>query len=147
VALSISTGEASDEEIQQACADAQIHEFIASLPQGEVFILDKLNGSSVAEVRDDTGYDTMLGPKGLSLSGGQRQRVALARAFLRRPKLLLLDEATSSLDVSFPFYHIASSFILVAEVRTRRANPNSRCKRRLRETRREVKGLCWLSRM
>lgn len=75
IALSVVT--ASDEEIEQACRDAQIHSFIASLP--------------------DT-YNERLGPKGISLSGGQKQRISLARALLRRPKLLLLDEATSSLD-------------------------------------------------
>jgi ATP-binding cassette subfamily B (MDR/TAP) protein 1 len=75
VALSVET--ASDEEIEQACRDAQIHEFITSLPDG---------------------YSQRLGPKGMSLSGGQKQRLSLARALLRQPKLLLLDEATSSLD-------------------------------------------------
>ncbi|EXJ89769.1 hypothetical protein A1O3_02836 [Capronia epimyces CBS 606.96] len=70
--------EVSDETITQACKDAEIHDFIISLPDGYATAL---------------GINTQT-----SLSGGQKQRLCLARALLRRPTLLLLDEATSSLD-------------------------------------------------
>ncbi|MFF0474691.1 ABC transporter ATP-binding protein [Streptomyces sp. NPDC004284] len=69
--------DATDEEIEAAARAAQIHEHIASLPEG---------------------YDTLVGERGYRFSGGEKQRLAIARTILRDPPVLILDEATSALD-------------------------------------------------
>uniref|UniRef100_UPI003EBFC9AC ABC transporter ATP-binding protein n=1 Tax=unclassified Streptomyces TaxID=2593676 RepID=UPI003EBFC9AC len=69
--------EATDEEIEAAARAAQIHDHIASLPDG---------------------YDTLVGERGYRFSGGEKQRLAIARTILRDPPVLVLDEATSALD-------------------------------------------------
>ncbi|GIU94435.1 MAG: multidrug ABC transporter ATP-binding protein [Gaiellaceae bacterium] len=69
--------DATDEEIEEAARAAQIHELIATLPDG---------------------YETVVGERGYRFSGGEKQRIAIARTILRNPPVLVLDEATSSLD-------------------------------------------------
>ncbi|MEA2600450.1 MAG: ATP-binding cassette, subfamily bacterial [Acidobacteriota bacterium] len=68
---------ASLEEVIRAARLAQLHDFVASLPQG---------------------YDTLVGERGVKLSGGQRQRLSIARAIVKDAPILILDEATSSVD-------------------------------------------------
>ncbi|WP_369193881.1 ABC transporter ATP-binding protein [Streptomyces djakartensis] len=69
--------DATDEELRRAAEAAQIHDHIASLPDG---------------------YDTVVGERGHRFSGGEKQRLAIARTILRDPPVLILDEATSALD-------------------------------------------------
>ncbi len=75
--LSYARPGASEEDMISAANAAQIHDFVATLPEG---------------------YDTVVGERGYRLSGGEKQRVSIARAILKDPKVLVLDEATSALD-------------------------------------------------
>lgn len=69
--------DATQEELEQACKTANIHDFIMSLPEQ---------------------YDSLVGNRGLKLSGGEKQRISIARVILKDPTIMILDEATSSLD-------------------------------------------------
>ena len=67
----------TNEQVEDACRQAQLHDFITTLPKG---------------------YSTIVGERGIKLSGGQRQRICIARAILKNAPILILDEATSSVD-------------------------------------------------
>jgi ATP-binding cassette subfamily B protein len=69
--------EATQDELEAAARQANIHETIAGFPDG---------------------YETLVGERGYRLSGGEKQRIAIARVLLKDPEVLILDEATSALD-------------------------------------------------
>ena len=86
----------SEEELMQALKDANVTEFLPSLPKG---------------------VDTLVGEHGDKLSGGQKQRICIARALIRKPKILILDEATSALD-NVSEYHVQQAVDRLVEKRT-----------------------------
>ncbi|MDE6750329.1 MAG: ABC transporter ATP-binding protein/permease [Lachnospiraceae bacterium] len=71
--------DATHEAVVKACKEADIHDFIESLPEG---------------------YYTVIGERGTRLSGGQKQRLSIARAILKNAPILIMDEPTSSVDVA-----------------------------------------------
>jgi ATP-binding cassette subfamily B protein len=87
---------AAEDEMIAACRAANIHDFIASLPDG---------------------YDTVVGERGFRLSGGEKQRLSIARALLKDPAILILDEATSNLDATSE-YLIQGALEILLEGRT-----------------------------
>ena len=72
-------GDATDEEIIEACKSACAHDFIMGFPDG---------------------YDTYLGQGGVNVSGGQKQRLCIARALLKKPGIIILDDSTSAVDTA-----------------------------------------------
>ncbi len=81
--LLLANPDATQQEIENACKKAYIHEYIESMPNK---------------------YNSIVGENGVNLSGGQKQRIAIARALLKKSKIILFDEATSSLDNESQFY-------------------------------------------
>ena len=94
--IALAKEEATPDEIIFSARQANVHDFIQTLPQG---------------------YDTVIGERGIRLSGGQAQRLALARAFLRNAPLLIFDEPSSNLDPALE-EEILQSIYTLSESRT-----------------------------
>ena len=77
VAFGVSKEEQNEERVWKALREAQLEEFVRTLPEG---------------------INTQIGERGMRLSGGQRQRIGIARALYNDPDLMVFDEATSALD-------------------------------------------------
>jgi thiol reductant ABC exporter CydC subunit len=75
--LALADADVTDEQVEAACRQAQLHDFVATLPDG---------------------YETRIGEDGVRLSGGERRRLAIARAIIKDAPILILDEATADLD-------------------------------------------------
>jgi ATP-binding cassette subfamily B multidrug efflux pump len=88
--------DSSDAEVEAAARAAQAHSFIAGFP---------------------SGYDTIVGERGVGLSGGQKQRIAIARALLHDPRILILDDSTSAVDAETE-YQIQQALNTLMEGRT-----------------------------
>jgi ABC-type multidrug transport system fused ATPase/permease subunit len=94
--IAYGNGDATEAHVIAAAKAAQAHDFIVTLP---------------------SGYDTLLGERGVNLSGGQKQRLAIARALLLNPRILILDDATSSVDMETE-YAIQQALNVLMEGRT-----------------------------
>ncbi len=77
IAFGVPESEIDDEKVISALKEAQLYEYVKTLPDG---------------------LDTTIGERGIRLSGGQRQRIGIARALYEDPEVMVLDEATSALD-------------------------------------------------
>ena len=86
----------TEEELNKAVEDADIPEFLPSLPDG---------------------LETQVGEHGDKLSGGQKQRICIARALIRNPRILIMDEATSALD-NVAEYHVQKAVNRLVKART-----------------------------